>query len=222
MAYVRKHYGNLTELKKAFGVTDLSRNWTTEKVKEAISQYIQKNGRIRYEDLNNSNGVPSITAIRSLFPQYNTFNEFMKAEFHTAGKKNWDEDSTLAAGREYVSKHGDISQKDLCAANNLPSVATVNRIFGSLSKYQTMTGSTVKGKNALITKDMIRDELDKYFLGGDRIIKSQYSFFSSFVYSPTTIYKRYGDFKSFCKEERITVLAKRLAEKRRRDWMFPP
>ena len=70
--YVRKYYGDLRTLKKAFGVEDLSVNWSREAIKATLERYIEQNGDILQKDLTKKNKLPSLPCILGHYPEYKT------------------------------------------------------------------------------------------------------------------------------------------------------
>ena len=103
------------------------------------------------------------------------------------------------------------------ASNNLPTLKVITRNFGNMGNFQKEIGSKVYIKNEYISREEIRNELEKYFAGKERIIKSQGTFFKDFKYSPSTIFKRYGGFEKFVKEENIKVLKIKKAKYSKRE-----
>ncbi len=76
--YVHKFYGDLNNLKKAFGITDLSLNWNRDSIKTALDNYISLKGDIVQSDLKKSKGLPSLPCILKYYPEYSNFTELKK------------------------------------------------------------------------------------------------------------------------------------------------
>ena len=204
--YVRMFYGDLNTLKKSFGIIDMSMNWNRETIITALNNYIEENGNIFQSDLIKKNGLPSLPCILSYYPEYKNFTDIKTNLLNLDGVKSWDKESIIEAGKEYLRTHDSITQKDLKAINNLPTLKVITRNFGNMGNFQEAIGSKVYLKNEFISKDEIKNELEKYFENKERVIESQEVFFKDFKYSPSTIFKRYGGFEKFIKEENIKVL----------------
>ncbi len=215
--YVRVFYGDLNTLKKSFGIIDKSLNWNREAIISALSEYIEENGNIFQKDLIKENGLPSLPCILSYYPEYKTFTDVKTKLLNLEGVKNWNKDNIIEASKEFLKNHDSITQKDLKAVNNLPTIKVITRIFGNMSNYQKEIGSKVFFKNEFISKDDIKKELESYFNNKERIIESQESFFKKFKYSPSTIFKRYGGFEKFANEEKITVVKTKKARYSKRE-----
>ena len=215
--YVREFYGDLNSLKKSFGIIDMSMNWNRETIIVALNDYIKRYGDIFQKDLVKKNGLPSLPCILSYYPEYNGFTDIKVNLLNLKGVKSWDKESIIKAGKEFLETHDDLTQKDLKASNNLPTLKVITRNFGNMGNFQKEIGSKVYIKNEYISREEIRNELEKYFAGKERIIKSQGTFFKDFKYSPSTIFKRYGGFEKFVKEENIKVLKIKKAKYSKRE-----
>lgn len=215
--YVRTFYGDLNTLKKSFGIVDMSLNWNRETIISALNEYIEKNGDIIQSDLIKKNGLPSLPCILSYYPEYKNFTDIKTNLLHLEGIKSWDKANILEASKEFLKTHDSITQKDLKAINNLPTLKVITRHFGNMSNYQKEIGTKVYMKNEFISKEEIKEELEKYFNNKERVIESQEVFFKDFKYSPSTIFKRYGGFEKFVKEERIKVIRTKKARYSKRE-----
>ena len=51
ISYMVKYYGTLNELKKSFGITDISLNWNRENIKEALVNFVSVRGKITQKDI---------------------------------------------------------------------------------------------------------------------------------------------------------------------------
>lgn len=210
--YVRKYYGDLQSLQKAFGVEDLSYSWNRESIKEALMKYVEDHGDIIQTDLKKKNLLPSLPCILSYYPEYSNFTEIKKNMLNLVVREKWNYDSALKAGQDYVKDNGKITESSLGAENHLPTSRTICTLFGSLAAYQKAVGSEVTSRNEFISEEEIEKALDQFFSGDERIIVSRNEFFSQFPYSISTVYKRYGSFQSFCKKYDIKVLNTKKAK----------
>ena len=210
--YVKKYYGDLSTLKCAFGIEDLSANWDRKTIREALEKFIDKNGDILQKDLTKKNKLPSLPCILSHYPEYKSFTEIKKNMFNLKVRSNWDIQSVLQAGKDFVEKHGRITEVSLCAENNLPTARIIYNYFGSLAAYQEAVGSEVSKKNEFISEEDIESTVNNYFGERERVIISMKEFFKSFSYSPSTIHKRFGSFSEFCHKHNITVMQTKKAK----------
>ena len=184
--YVREYYGDLNAMKKAFGIEDLSLNWTKERIKQALLDYVAIHGDVFEKDLKKSNKLPSYPCIMRFYPEYNSFSLIKQKVLGIEDVyKVWTKEEAIEAGKAFVSKHGSIRQKDLKKRNGLPTSKVICSHFGSLANYQELVGAPVIGKNEFIEKE---------------------AFFEEFPYSLSVVYSRYGSFENFCMENHIRVL----------------
>lgn len=226
--YVREYYGDLNTLKKAFGIEDLSLNWTREKIKEVLLDYVAVHGDVCEKDLKKKNGLPSYPCILKHFSEYSSFSA-VKQE--VLGIKNvykvWNKEDILSAGKLFVERNGKLTEKDLKAINGLPTPRVIYEHFGTLNNYQKAIGAPVFDTNAYISKEAIESAVDSYFDGKERVVESRKVFFESFPYSAETIYKRYGSFDKFCSATGIKFLNEKKAAYSKKDiddavhsWIF--
>lgn len=203
--YVHLYYGSLGALQAAFGVDDPSASWNRETIREALVQYLQSHDDIIQKDLTKKNRLPSLPCILRYYPEYSNFTEIKRDMLGLRTRMYWDRDSVLQAGREYVKRHGKITEAVLRSENNLPTNSIIYRYFGSLAAYQQAVGSVVSQVNEFISLEDIEEAVNRYFGGREREIESMSNFFESFQYSPSTIHKRFGSFETFCTKHGITV-----------------
>lgn len=215
--YVNQYYGSLNELKKAFGIEDISYSWNRETIKKALVDYISINGTISQKDLTKANKLPSLPCILSYYPEYASFTDIKRGLCNIEVPEHWTVENAIAAGRDFVEKNGKITLKDLCATNKLPAGNVIYRLFGSMAEYQRMVGITVSPKNEFISKEEIDCAVENYFKGKQRIIDSRGVFLKIFPYSISTILKRYGTFSDFCKEQKIQVVKSRKVKYTKRE-----
>ena len=215
--YVIQYYGGLNNLKRAFGIEDLSYNWDRETIKAALVSFVAQNGDISQKDMKKSNNLPSIPCVLHYYPELKNFTDIKRVLCGLSIPVSWTRETAIEYGKLFVSKHGRITQKDLKAENQLPTSKVIYRFFGSLAAYQTAVGSVVTEVNDFISKEEITRAIDDYFSGRERIIESQKEFYETFPISPSTISKRYGTFAAFCKEQGITVLVSKKAKYSKRE-----
>ena len=90
-------------------------------------------------------------------------------------------------------------------------------MFGSLADFQEAVGAEISIKNEFFSKEQITKAVDRYFDGKERIVESKRVFYETFIYSPSTILKRYGTFAAFCEEQDIKVLVSKKAKYSKRE-----
>lgn len=206
--YVREYYGDLNSLKKAFGIEDLSLNWTRDRIKEVLLDYADKHGDVAEKDLKKRNGLPSYPSILKYYPEYNgSFSEFKE---NVLGIKNaykvWTKDEIINAGKAFVEEHGKLGENDLKAKNGLPTSKVIYSHFGSINNFQQLIGAPITKRNVFITKEEIQSAVEEYFGNNERVVESRKVFLESFPYKSEVIYKRYGSFENFCSETGIQFL----------------
>lgn len=215
--YVNQYYGGLTNLKKAFGIEDLSYGWNRETIKHSLLAYVAKNGDISQKDMTKANKLPSIPCVLNYYPEYKSFSDIKSELCNLPISIKWTKEVAIEYGRRFVSKSGKLTEKDLKAENQLPTSKVIYRLFGSLANYQAATGATISEVNGYISKDEISKVVDKHFNGKERVIQSPKAFFETFEISQSTISKRYGTFSTFCEEQGITVLVSKKAKYSKRE-----
>ena len=215
--YVIQYYGGLTNLKRAFGIEDLSYSWNRETIKGALVSFVAKNGDISQKDMKKSNKLPSIPCVLNYYPELKNFTDIKRELCGLSVPISWTRETAIEYGKRFVKKHGKITQKDLKAENQLPTSKVIYRFFDSLANYQAAVGSVVTEVNEFISKEEITKAVDDYFEGQERVVESQKIFYETFEISPSTISKRYGTFVAFCKEQGITVLVSKKAKYSKRE-----
>lgn len=215
--YMKKYYGDLNSLKKAFGIEDLSANWNRETIKTALDQYVEQHGDLLQKDLTKENNLPSIPCILNYYPEYRCFTDIKQKMYGLHIRNKWDKETVIQAGKEYVQKHGKITESSLRSENNLPSTQIIYRYFGSLTDYQEAVGSEISQRNEFISERDIEIAINRYFGTEERKVESQKVFFSTFPYSPSTILKRFGSFSSFCNKYGIIVAKTKKAKYSRQE-----
>lgn len=215
--YVKKYYGDLRTLKKAFEIEDLSANWNRDTIRAALEKYIEQHGDILQKDLTKKNNLPSLPCILKNYPEYSSFTDIKKNLFHLSVRASWDIDSVIQAGKDYVKKHGKITESCLQSKNNLPTARIIYCYFESMAAYQEAVGSDISLKNEYISEEVIENAVNQFFGEKKSEINSMKEFFKFFPYSPSTIHKRFGSFYEFCKKYDITVKSSKKAKYTRQE-----
>lgn len=205
--YVKEYYGDLNSLKKAFGIEDLSLNWTRERIKQVLLDYVSVHGDVSEKDLKKKNGLPSYPCVLKYYSEYKSFSLFKKKVLGIQNVyKIWTKDEVIASGIAFVKKHGSLTEKDLKAKNGLPTSKVIYNYFGTIRNFQRAIGAPVNDATNFITKEAVEAAVDEYFSGRERVVESRKVFFESFPYKPDIIYKRYGSFDNFCSVTGIKFL----------------
>ena len=215
--YVNQYYGGLTNLKKAFGIEDLSYNWNRESIREALVSFVAQHGDIFQKDMTKSNKLPSLPCVLSYYPEYKSFTDIKKGLCGLDIPIDWTKENAIEYGKKFARKTGRITQKDLKAKNKLPAANVIYRLFGSMANYQAAVGTVITEINEFISKEEITKEVEKFFEGKERIIESPKAFYEVFGISQSTISKRYGTFVAFCEEQSIKVLVSKKAKYTKRE-----
>ena len=127
-------------------------------------------------------------------------------------RANWDSESVIQAGKDYVNRYGKITESSLRAENNLPTACMVYKYFDSLAAYQRAVGSPVSQKNEFISDAEIEDAVKHFFGEKERVVVTMEQLFESFPYSRSTIHKRFGSFALFCQKYDIIVKQSKKAK----------
>lgn len=215
--YVKIYYGNLNNLKKSFGIEDLSLNWNKESIKEALQRYVSENGEIFQKDLTKAKRLPSLPCILNYYPELNNFSDVKRTLCKLDVPARWTVENAIEAGRLFAERHRKITQKDLGIRNHLPTTKVIYNLFGSMQAYQKAVGVEVSKTNDLITLEEIEEAVNDYFEGKERVVESSKDFFVDFPYSISTVHKNFGSFLEFCKEHGITVLNTKKAKYTKRE-----
>lgn len=205
--YVREYYGDLNTLKKAFGIEDLSLNWTRDKIIEVLRDYVSVHGDVTEKDLKKKNGLPSYPCIIKYFPEYT----FASLKQELLGIKNvykvWTRDEIIKAGKDFVKENGRITEKDLKAKNGLPTSKVIYNHFGNINNFQQEVGAPITSTLEYVTRETIEKAVNEYFGDNERVVESRKVFFENFPYGISTIYKRYDSFEEFCAVTGINFLS---------------
>lgn len=206
ISYMIKYYGNLNNLKTAFGIADISSNWSRESIKEALSAFIKKNGNITEKDIKKENGLPSINCILNYYPEFKSFTDIKRNLCGLSVPEKWTKESVIEAGKQYISKHnGKITQRDFKSENCLPATSIIYKYFGDMATYQKIIGAKVSSNN-YVSVEQIETAVVEYFGDKERIVESRTVFLESFPFGVDAINSRYGSFNSFLEKFGIKVL----------------
>lgn len=212
ISYVVKYYGTLNELKKAFGITDISLNWNRENIAEALRKFVLTNGKITQKDIRKENGLPSINCILNYYPEYKNFTEIKRGLCDIDARGVWTKEEAIIVGKKFVCEHnGKLTQKDCTSVNGLPPMSVIYRLFGDMPTYQKSVGS-VTSKNVFVSEREVEEAVETYFCNNERIVESRESFFKSFPYGIDVIRGRYKSFDAFAKQFNITVVKTKKAK----------
>jgi len=212
IGYIAKYYGTLNELKKAFGITDISLNWNRENIRQALVNFVLLNGNITQKDIRKENGLPSINCILNYYPEYKNFTDIKRGLCNIDARGIWTKEEALEAGKAFVISHnGKLVQKDCSPENNMPSLATIYRLFGDLPTYQKAVGATLS-KNLFVPIEDVEAAVDAYFGDKERVVESREKFFESFPYGMEVIRGRYKTFDEFLKRHNIKIIKSKKAK----------
>ena len=210
--YVREYYGDLNSMKKAFGIEDISLNWTRERIKQVLLDYVEIHGDVGEKDLKKKNGLPSYPCIMKFYSEYRTLSDFKKEVLGiTKVYKHWTKEDVIASGMDFVQRHGSLTENDLKAINGLPTSKVIYKYFGTITNFQREIGAPVMDATSYISKESIEAAVDEFFGERERIVESRKVFFDSFPYKSDIIYKRYGSFDAFCSATGIHFLTSKKA-----------
>ena len=118
--YVNQYYGGLNNLKKAFGIEDLSYSWNRETIKDALVSFVAQNGDIAQKDMKKANKLPSIPCVLNYYPELKNFTDIKRELCCLSVPITWTRETAIEYGMLFAHKHGKITQKDLKAENQLP------------------------------------------------------------------------------------------------------
>lgn len=212
ISYVIKYYGTLNELKKAFGITDISLNWNRENIAEALRNFVAANGKITQKDIKKENGLPSINCILHYYPEYKNFTEIKRGLCNIDARGIWTKEEAIKAGKRFVCDHdGKLTQYDCQSSNGLPPMSVIYRLFGDMPTYQKTVGAIIS-KNIFISTQEVEKAVEAYFCGKEHIVESREIFFQSFPYGIDVIRGRYKSFEAFAKHFGITVIKTKKAK----------
>lgn len=154
--------------------------WTREVILKSIKDFVVKNGNLpTVEEFVPKNDLPSIATVTRAFGGLRkALREYAKIEqINYASQPEWNEDSILSALDEFVAKYKCLPKcDDATKENELPTVSTVIRYFGSWSNLlherypQYETQDTRKNcKNYEKEADIIQAAIENYVKENDAI-----------------------------------------------------
>lgn len=206
ISYMVKYYGTLNKLKTSFGIADISANWNRETIRDALTAFVRKNGRLVQKDMRKENGLPSINCILNYYPEYKDFTDIKR---HLCGldvPERWTRESVIEAGKRFVADHnGKLTQKDCRAENGLPATDVIYKHFGSIVAFQEIIGAKVSN-NVYVSKEQIEKAVEEYFGNNEHVIESRATFLEKFPYGADAIGARFGSFNAFLEHFGIIVL----------------
>lgn len=212
ISYVAKYYGSLNELKKAFGITDISLNWNRENIAAALRAFVSAHGKITQKDIRKENGLPSINCILNYYPEYKSFTEIKQSLCDLDARGVWTKEEAIIAGKRFVGKNnGKLTQRDCNSVNGLPPMSVIYRLFGDMPTYQKTVGASVS-KNIYVSEEEVSVAVEAYFGSKERVVESREQFFESFPYGIDVIRGRYKSFDTFAQQFSITVLKSKKAK----------
>ena len=212
ISYMVKYYGTLNELKKAFGITDISLNWNRENVAAALKTFVSAHGKITQKDIRKENGLPSINCILNYYPEYKNFTEIKQGLCDLDARGVWTKEEAIIEGKRFVSQNnGKLTQKDCNSANGLPPMSVVYRLFGDMPTFQKAVGASIS-KNIYVSEEEVETAVETYFNDQERVVESREKFFETFPYGIDVIRGRYKSFDVFARQFNITVLKSKKAK----------
>lgn len=212
ISYVVKYYGSLSQLKNAFGITDISRNWTRETIAIALKTFTETHGKITQKDMRKENGLPSINCVLRYYPEYKNFTDIKRGLCHISARSRWTREEAISVGKRFVSEHnGKLTQDDCTNSNGLPPMSVIYRLFGNMPTYQKAIGAKLS-KNLFVSTQEVEAAVETHFGNKERIIESREVFFETFPYGIDVIRGRYKSFDAFAKHFNITVLNSKRAK----------
>lgn len=203
--WVTQYWGNIRQMQKELGFPLGIPEWNKETIKLAVEKYIAKKGNIVQTDFKSRNGLPSIPCILAYYPELRNFSEIKEFFGLKRSFQNWTYESVVQAGKVFISHtNGKLTQKDLRSKNNLPDMKVIQRLFGSLQKYQKVIGASETQRNELISVEEIEKAVSEYFDNKERTVYNRKAFFRNFGYSQSTIIKRFETVDDFFEKYGIT------------------
>ncbi len=206
ISYMVKYYGTLNNMKKAFGIADISSNWSRENIKNALREFVGRNGKITQKDIRKENGLPSINCILNYYPEYKNFTDIKR---HLCGlyiHEKWTRENVIEAGKKFAAEHdGKLIQNDCKSENGLPATSVIYKFFGDIVSFQKIIGAKVSS-NIFVSEEQIEKAIEDYFGDNDRIVETRAVFLEGFPYGADAISSRYGSFNQFLDKFGISVL----------------
>lgn len=202
---VVQYWGSIKQMQKELGFSVGVPEWNRESIKLTVEKYIETKGNIVQSDFKSKNGLPSIPGILAKYPELHNFTEIKEFFGLKRTRQNWDYESVVQAGKTFISRtNGKLTQKDLRSKNSLPDMKVIQRLFGSLQKYQKVIGASETQRNELISVEEIEKAISEYFGNKERMVYNRKEFFRNFGYSQSTIIKRFETVDNFFEKYGIT------------------
>lgn len=196
-----KRWGGVKRMKEVLSIKGGIQNWDREKIKSEIENWISNHGDIVQINLTNKNGLPSMHCILRHYPELKSFSEAKEFFGLKRAKGEWTREKAIEAGKAFIQKHGhSLRQYHLGKKYSLPSATSLNRLFGSLRKYQKLIGSEIYGRTIPVTKEDLDRAINEFFGKGIRKIKNRSDFFEKFDYSMSLVSNKFGSVDAFIKE----------------------
>lgn len=116
-------------------VANQSRKLSKEEFDAEIQRFIDKKGDIHKVDFTRAyNKLPSIWYVREYYGDLNSLKKSFGIEDLSL---NWTRDNIKQVLLDYVSVHGDVSEKELKKKNGLPSYPCVMKYYSEYSSFST-------------------------------------------------------------------------------------
>ncbi|MBE6836309.1 MAG: HNH endonuclease [Ruminococcaceae bacterium] len=211
VAYVKKYYGSLNDLKIAFGLrVDIA--WNRDIIWNTLVAYSKDNPEFKQSELVKASGLPSLPCILSYYPEYKNFSDIRTALGLELNRELWSKEKVVDACKDYLKTHSKITLKDLKKENGLPTSKVIYNYFGTMQQFQKEVGSEVSKKQDFISKEEILSATEVIVKQSGSTFESRASFLKVFPYSLSVILNRFGSFDSFVKESNITILNTKKAK----------
>ena len=205
IAYVRKYYGTLNNLKLSFGLK-IDFVWNRDNIWERLVEYSKLNPDFKQSDLKKDNNLPSLPCILSYYPEFKNFSDIKIALGHELNYELWTEEKVISACKEYLKNHKKIVLKDLKKENGLPTSNVIYRLYGSMEEFQKQIGSDISKSLKFVSKEELIESSKSFIDVNGNIFESRNEFMKLFPYSESVIIKRFGTFEKFIEIVGIKIL----------------
>ena len=211
IAYVKKYYGSMNELKLAFGLkADII--WDRERIWDTLVEYSKTNPEFKQADLTKANGLPSLPCILSYFPEYKNFSDVKNALGLALNYELWSKERVIIACRKYLETHSKITLKDLRKENGLPTAKVIYNFYGSMQKFQEEIGSDISKPQQFVSKEELLKTAKEITERYGATFTDRAAFLEIFPYSQSVIISRFGSFDVFVKATKITIIKNKKAK----------
>ena len=211
VAYVKKYYGTMNELKIAFGIKpDVV--WNRDNIWECLVDYSKLNPDFKQADLVKANNLPSLPCILSYFPEYKNFTDIKIALGLELNYELWSKEKVIDACRKYLQTHSKITQRDLKKENGLPTAKVIYNYFGTMQNFQKEIGSEISKRQEFISKAELIAETEKIVCKLGSTFESRNAFLEVFPHSLSVIMNRFGTFDSFIEQTNIKLINTKKAK----------